>query len=58
MTFYGEDSTDDNARREFFSKLAAFVTEWKVSLIIYVGPAVGLALLTHVTEIQREERCY
>lgn len=31
MTFYGEDSTDDNARREFFSKLAVFVTEWKVS---------------------------
>ena len=31
MTFYGEDSTDDNARREFFDKLAKFVTEWKVS---------------------------
>ena len=31
MTFYGEDSTDDNARRDFFSKLAVFVTEWKVS---------------------------
>ena len=31
MTFYGEDSTDDNARRDFFAKLAAFVTEWKVS---------------------------
>ncbi|KAI9802820.1 MAG: hypothetical protein M1833_001419 [Piccolia ochrophora] len=31
MTFYGEDSTDENARREFFSKLAAFVTEWKKS---------------------------
>jgi cytokinesis protein len=31
MTFYGEDCTDDNARREFFSKLAAFVTEWKKS---------------------------
>ena len=30
MTFYGEDPSDDNARREFFSKLAAFVLEWKV----------------------------
>ncbi len=31
MVFYGEDSTDDNARRDFFAKLAIFVTEWKVS---------------------------
>ena len=31
MTFYGEDCSDENARREFFSKLAIFVTEWKVS---------------------------
>lgn len=31
MTFYGEDSTDDNARRDFFAKLAVFVTEWKVN---------------------------
>lgn len=33
MTFYGEDSTDENARREFFDKLAKFVTEWKVSFV-------------------------
>ena len=32
MTFYGEDSSDDNARREFFAKLANFLLEWKVSL--------------------------
>jgi cytokinesis protein len=32
MTFYGEDSTDENARRDFFAKLALFVVEWKVSL--------------------------
>ena len=32
MVFYGEDNTDDNARRDFFAKLASFVTEWKVSL--------------------------
>lgn len=31
MTFYGEDSTDENSRRDFFSKLANFVVEWKVS---------------------------
>lgn len=31
LTFYGEDPTDDNARREFFAKLAVFVMEWKVS---------------------------
>ncbi|KAL9111002.1 MAG: hypothetical protein Q9187_007983 [Circinaria calcarea] len=31
MTFYGEDSSDDNARREFFAKLAVFVTEWRKS---------------------------
>ena len=31
MTFYGEDSTDENARRDFFAKLANFVLEWKVS---------------------------
>ncbi len=31
MAFYGEDATDDNARREFFSKLAGFVNEWKKS---------------------------
>ena len=34
MTFYGEDSTDENARRDFFAKLASFVTEWKVSLLV------------------------
>ncbi|EEH50140.2 uncharacterized protein PADG_06219 [Paracoccidioides brasiliensis Pb18] len=31
MVFYGEDSSDENARRDFFSKLAAFVVEWKNS---------------------------
>ncbi|ESZ94534.1 hypothetical protein SBOR_5077 [Sclerotinia borealis F-4128] len=31
MVFYGEDAADDNARREFFAKLAIFVTEWKKS---------------------------
>jgi cytokinesis protein len=31
MVFYGEDPTDENARRDFFAKLAIFVTEWKKS---------------------------
>lgn len=31
MTYFGEDNTDDNARRDFFAKLAGFVTEWKKS---------------------------
>ncbi|KAK1760717.1 hypothetical protein QBC47DRAFT_12669 [Echria macrotheca] len=31
MVFYGEDPTDDNARRDFFAKLALFISEWKKS---------------------------
>lgn len=31
MIFYGEDPTDENSRRDFFAKLAIFVTEWKKS---------------------------
>ncbi|KAM7194791.1 cytokinesis protein sepA [Naviculisporaceae sp. PSN 640] len=31
MTFYGEDPTDENARRDFFAKLATFISEWKKS---------------------------
>jgi cytokinesis protein len=31
MIFYGEDPSDENARRDFFAKLAVFVTEWKRS---------------------------
>ena len=40
MTFYGEDSKDDNARRDFFAKLAIFVTEWRV--IIHNGDIMSL----------------
>jgi cytokinesis protein len=36
MIFYGEDATDENARRDFFAKLATFVTEWKVSLVYHI----------------------
>lgn len=31
MTFFGDDNTDENARRDFFAKLANFVSEYKVS---------------------------
>ncbi|KAI1376476.1 putative cytokinesis protein sepA [Hypoxylon crocopeplum] len=31
MIFYGEDPKDDNARRDFFAKLAMFLQEWKKS---------------------------
>lgn len=31
MVFYGEDPADENCRRDFFAKLAVFVTEWKKS---------------------------
>jgi len=31
MVFYGEDPTDENARRDFFAKLASFISEWKRS---------------------------
>ncbi|KAL2021198.1 hypothetical protein VTK56DRAFT_7385 [Thermocarpiscus australiensis] len=31
MVFYGEDPTDENARRDFFAKLASFITEWRKS---------------------------
>ena len=33
MTFFGDDNQDESARREFFSKLANFVNEYKVRLI-------------------------
>ncbi|PTB69549.1 hypothetical protein BBK36DRAFT_1137975 [Trichoderma citrinoviride] len=31
MLFYGEDPSDENARRDFFTKLASFLMEWKKS---------------------------
>ena len=30
MVFYGEDSADENARRDFFAKLGSFLLEWRV----------------------------
>ena len=56
MAFYGEDSSDDNARRDFFTKLANFVVEWKVSkrtknCLSSTSPN------KMITEIQRKEHC-
>lgn len=31
MAFYGEDPSDENARRDFFAKLALFISDWKKS---------------------------
>lgn len=31
LLFYGEDPKDDNARRDFFAKLAIFLQDWKKS---------------------------
>ena len=31
MMYFGEEPTDENARRDFFAKLAGFVTEWRNS---------------------------
>ena len=54
MTFYGEDYVDENARRDFFAKLASFVTEWKVRS----NPALtilGNMRLTSNTALERKE---
>lgn len=54
MTFYGEDCTDDNARRDFFAKLASFVIEWKVSM--HPPQAIlGDEKLTSNTALERKE---
>jgi len=36
MAFYGEDPQDENARRDFFAKLAVFVQEWKVRCLFTI----------------------
>jgi len=35
LTFFGDDNKDENARREFFGKLANFVNEYKVHLLTF-----------------------
>ena len=34
MTYFGEDNSDEMSRRDFFAKLAGFVSEWKVWLLL------------------------
>ena len=53
LTFFGDDNKDENARREFFGKLANFLQEYKVSILSY--SSISNALLTVRTEIAREE---
>lgn len=53
MAFYGEDPTDDSARRDFFAKLANFVQEWKVSH--YQTLISNVLFANSAVEIQREE---
>lgn len=60
MTFYGEDNTDENARRDFFGKLASFLQEWKVGLLttchIYIYIYIcSIRANNVITEIEREE---
>lgn len=55
MVFYGEDNTDENARRDFFAKLASFLMEWKVSRTVGNVVIVELWLLISSPEIAREE---
>lgn len=57
MIFYGEDSTDDNARRDFFAKLATFVIEWKVIHLVSL-PSLSHYYANRNLEIQREEYDY
>lgn len=38
LTFFGDDNQDENARREFFSKLANFVSEYKASTFFPPSP--------------------
>lgn len=53
LTFFGDDNKDENARREFFGKLANFVNEYKVR--ICACAYVGYMLNKNSTEIPREE---
>lgn len=36
MVFYGEDSADENARRDFFAKLGSFLLEWRVCSLFFI----------------------
>lgn len=42
LAFYGEDSADEAARRDFFGKISGFVNEWKVSCCPYSSFSVSV----------------
>jgi hypothetical protein len=56
LTFFGDDNKDENARREFFAKLANFLNEYKVSREGITSDTFGWQL-TFDVEISREEPC-
>jgi cytokinesis protein len=59
MVFYGEDNTDEGARRDFFAKLASFLLEWKVSFFFFPCRSFIVTMATMANgflEIEREER--
>ena len=43
VTFFGDDPRDENARREFFTKFANFVSEYKVRAILTMWVAIEVA---------------
>lgn len=53
MLFYGEDNTDENARRDFFAKLSSFLVEWKVGLFMLV---FMIEIANHMINRNRERR--
>jgi cytokinesis protein len=53
MMFYGEDNTDENARRDFFAKLSSFLVEWKVGLFI---PVLVIEVANRCINRNRERR--
>lgn len=60
LTFFGDDNKDENARREFFGKLANFVLEYKVRLIpsSFAQPARRLLILAEIPREKHGPRGY
>lgn len=54
MLFYGEDNTDENARRDFFAKLASFLLEWKVSHT-FLASNKPFQIIDHFQQKSREK---
>lgn len=56
LTYFGDDAKDDNARREFFGKLANFVQEYKVSFADMKGYVRGIVLTASSSSRNRTKR--